>query len=85
MPRFIPPHLVGPVALLIVLLWFLLVHHFRRSSSMQKFVAEIIGDETPESTLLTFQAAKSRLTRYLKIDDLDPDQRLRIEHALEAS
>lgn len=82
MPRFIPPHLMAPVALLIVVVWFMLVHHFRRSSAMQRYIAETIGDDTPENALLAFELAKSRLTQHLKNGDLAPELRQQIELAL---
>lgn len=82
MPRFIPPHLMALVTLLIIVLWFLLVHQFRRSAAMQKWFALAIGDDTPENALLAFEAAKLRLTSHLQDGHLDRRLRHRIEVAL---
>lgn len=82
MPRFFPPHLMAPVVLLIILIWIILVHHFRRNVTIQKFVSETIGDNTPETALAAFEAAQTRLADHLHADDLDPQLRRRIELAL---
>ena len=82
MPRFIPPHLIVPVALLIFVVWIMLVHRFRKSFAMQQFVAEALGDNTPENALTAFEAAKRRLTDHLNNRDLDMQTRRRIELAL---
>lgn len=84
MPRFIPPHLMAPVALLIFLIWVMLVHHFRRNSTIQKFVSETIGENTPENALAAFEAARTRLANHLHAGDLEPEMRRRIELALGA-
>ena len=83
MPRFIPPHLLGPVVLLIILLWIMLVHHFRRNTTVHKFLAETIGDDTPEQALTAFQRARSRLARHLNQGELNSELRRRIEAALD--
>jgi hypothetical protein len=48
MPRFFPPHLMALVVVLIVVVWIMLVHHFRHNTTVQRFVAETFGDDTPE-------------------------------------
>ncbi|MES2789194.1 MAG: hypothetical protein V4719_06195 [Planctomycetota bacterium] len=82
MPRSIPPHLLALVLLLVFLLWVILVHHFRRNKTVQKFFAEAIGDDTPENALRTFEMAKLRLTKHLNRGDLDLRTRQQIELAL---
>jgi hypothetical protein len=82
MPRYIPPHLMALVVLLIVVLWFMLVHHFRRSVTMQKFIAEALGDNTPENALVAFEAARLRLREHLAAGNLEGHMRRRIEVAL---
>lgn len=82
MPRFFPPHLMAPVALLIVILWFMLVHRFRRSPALQQIVAETLGDNTPENALREFELAKLRLAEHLNHHDLDDETRRKIELAL---
>jgi hypothetical protein len=81
-PRSIPPHLLALVLLLVFLLWVILVHHFRRNTTVQKFFAEAIGDDTPENALRAFEVAKLRLTKHLNRGDLDLRTRERIELAL---
>ena len=71
--------------LLIVAIWMLLVRFFRRSLTLQTFVAEIMGDETPELALRNFYAAKSRLEHHLAGTHVDHLLRQRIETALEQS
>ena len=82
MLRLFPPHLQALVLLLVFVIWVMLLRYFRRSPAIQRFVAEIIGDETPENALLAFEAAKSRLTRHLHDGTLDDLTRRRIESAL---
>jgi hypothetical protein len=81
-PRFIPPHLMALVVLLIIVIWFMLVHRFRRSTMLQRFIAEVFGDDTPENALLAFDVAKQRLAEHLKNGDLDNETRRQIEMAL---
>ena len=81
--RAMPPHLMALVVLLIVVVWFMLVHQFRRSPGLQRFISEAIGEDTPEHALLAFNAAKSRLAKHLDGNQLDADMRQRIEAALE--
>lgn len=78
----IPPHLMAPVLLLVVILWIMLVHHFKRSPAVQRFVAETIGDDTPDDALAAYAAARLRLVRHLHRSDLNADTRRRIEDAL---
>ena len=85
MPRFFPPHLMALVTLFIVVIWFMLLRHFRQSATMQKFVAETLGDDTPESALRAFELAKQRLTKHLDDSNLETDMRRRIELALGVS
>lgn len=82
MTRFIPPHLMILGTLLIVVLWAMLVRHFRHSVATQRFVSEILGDDTPENALLAFDIARTRLVHHLKRNDLDLRTRQRIELAL---
>lgn len=79
----IPPHLMSLAALLLFILWFMLVHHFRRNSVMQTFVAETIGDNTAEKALHDFLVARSRLAAHLDNRELDIELRHKIEQALE--
>ena len=80
--RFLPPHLMVLVALFLVVIWFLFLHQFRRSASMQKFFAELLGDNTPENALMNFDHATQRLSDHLHDNDLDDRMRQRIETAL---
>ena len=82
MPRLLPPHLMALVAFLIVIVWLMLLHQFRSSAAMQRFIAEVFGDNTPEGALREFEAAKRRLAGHLEGEDLDPQMRGRIETAL---
>lgn len=81
-PRFIPPHLMALVVLLIVVLWFMFVHRIRRSTMLQRFISEAFGDDTPENALVAFDAAKQRMADHLKNRDLDLETRRQIEIAL---
>jgi predicted Na+-dependent transporter len=67
-PRFIPPHLMALVVLLIIVIWFMLVHRFRRSTMLQRFIAEVFGDDTPENALLAFDVAKQRMALGLPLN-----------------
>ena len=81
--RSMPPHLMALVGLLIVVVWFMLVHHFRRSPGLQRFISEAIGDDTPENALRAYHAARSRLARHLiNGNELDAETRHQIEEAL---
>ncbi len=80
--RFIPPHLMALVTLLIIVVWVMLVHQFRRSAALQKFVADTMGDDTPQNALTAYEAARSRLANQLNRSDLDGRTRQRIEIAL---
>ncbi len=82
MPRFIPPHLLALVVLLVIILWFMLVHHFRRNRAVHQFLAEAMGEDTPEHALSDFEAARSRLVQHLNESKLDRDMQRRIEAAL---
>lgn len=82
MGRFLPPHLMVLVALLLIIVWVMLLRQFRRSSLMQQFVAEAFGDETPVNALHSFEAARLRLVKHLQSDNLDDLTRQRIEMAL---
>ena len=84
MPRFIPPHLLIPLILLIFILWIMLVHHFRRNTTVHRFLSETIGEDTPEHALVDFELAKSRLAQHLQQSKLDSDLRRQIEVALGA-
>ncbi len=83
--RLMPPHLMALVVLLILMIWVMLVHHFRRSTTIQKFVSQALGDDTPESALLAYEVAKARLEDHLSTGDLDDAMRRRIELALGTS
>jgi len=80
--RSIPPHLLALVVLLIFILWVILVHHFRRNMTVHKFLAETMGEDTPEHALSEFELAKARLTQHLQQSKLDSELRRRIEVAL---
>lgn len=80
--RFLPPHLFVLVTLLAFVVWLMLVHQFRKSAVTQRLVAEVFGDDTPETALRTFEAAKHRLSEHLNNGDLDGKTRERIEVAL---
>lgn len=80
--RFIPPHLMALVTLLIIVVWVMLVHQFRRSAALQRFVADTMGDDTPQNALVAYEAARSRLANHLNKSDLDGRTRQRIEMAL---
>lgn len=82
MPRFIPPHLLALVVLLICILWIMLVHHFRRNTAVHQFLSEAMGEDTPQHALSDFEAARSRLARHLNQSKLDGELRRRIEMAL---
>ena len=82
MPRFFPPHLMVLVTLLIVVTWFMLLHYVRQSASLQRFIAEMLGENTPEACLRDFQQAKRRLAEYLSHDTLSDRVRQEIELAL---
>jgi hypothetical protein len=73
------------IALLLLVVWAMLLRHFRNSAAMQKFIAETFGDDTPERALRTFEIAKRRLADHLNDRDLDDQTRERIEAALAAS
>jgi hypothetical protein len=81
-PRFLPPHLMVLVALLLIVVWVILLHQFRRSAALQSFVAEVFGDETPATALRTFETARQRLESHLHSHELDHQMRQRIELAL---
>lgn len=85
MPRFVPPHLIGPVIIMLGLLWFVLVHRFRQSPGIQRFVAETIGDDTPEAALRAFITARSRLIEHLESEHLSPELRQEMEAVLESA
>jgi hypothetical protein len=70
------------VGLLLIVVWVMLLHQFRRSSAMQQFVADALGDDTPANALRNFEAAKLRLSNHLENDELDYQTRQRIELAL---
>jgi hypothetical protein len=80
--RFLPPHLMALVILLIAVVWFMLLHHFRHSVSLQRFVSELFGDNTPESALRNFEFARQRLSEHLSDNSLDQQIRQQIEFAL---
>lgn len=80
--RFVPPHLLLLVSLLIFVLWVMLVHRFRNSTGMQQFFSELFGDNTPENALRTYQLAKQRLANHLNDAGLDGQMRQKIESAL---
>jgi hypothetical protein len=80
--RFLPPHLIVLVALLVFLIWMMLVHQIRKSATVQRFLAEAFGDDTPESALRTFESAKRRLSKHLNNDNLNDETRHRIELAI---
>lgn len=80
--RFIPPHLMALITLLIIVLWVMLLRYFRRSPAIQQFLAELFGDRTPENALLAFELAKERLMNHLDDPKLDLQMRQRIEQAL---
>jgi hypothetical protein len=81
-PRSVPPHLLVLITLLIVVVWFMLLHHFRQSTSLQRYVAELFGENTPESALRNFLLAKQRLAEHLNHEALEPQARSDIELAL---
>jgi len=83
--RFIPPHLMALIILLIIVLWLMLLRFFRRSPAIQYFVSELFGDSTPENALLAFELAKERLANHLDNPSLDRQMRERIEQALRLS
>ena len=85
MIRFIPPHLMALLVLLIIVLWVMLLRFFRRSPAVQHFVSDLFGDSTPENALLTFELAKERLANHLDNPMLDRQMRERIEQALRPS
>lgn len=70
------------VVLLVAIIWFMLLHHFRQNASLQRFVAELFGDNTPENALLNFQSARQRLQEHLRDAALDLAMRQKIESAL---
>jgi hypothetical protein len=80
--RLLPPHLMALVAILILVLWVMLVNYFRRSPAIQRFVAETLGDNTPESSLRTFVVVKQRLADHLNDPHIDDQMRQKIELAL---
>ncbi len=82
MPRSIPPHLLVLIGLLIFVVWIMLLRVFRRSPPLQRFIAEILGDDSPENALIAFEVAKNRLAEHLKNEDLDAQIRQKIELAL---
>ncbi len=82
MPRFVPPHLLVLITLLVVVVWFMLLHHFRQSTTLQRFVAELLGDNTPESALRNFHQARQRLVEHLNHGELNSQTRADIELAL---
>lgn len=82
MLRFLPPHLMALIALLIAVIWFMLVHHFRQNASLQRFVADLFGDNTPESALRNFEFARQRLLDHLNDRSLDHAMRQAIEISL---
>lgn len=82
MLRSIPPHLILLISLLTIVIWVMLLHYFRRSDAVQKFVAQTLGDDTPENALLAFEIAKRRLADHLNDADLNRELRRRIESLL---
>ena len=70
------------VTLLIVVTWFMLLHYVRQSASLQRFIAEMLGENTREACLRDFQQAKRRLAEYLSHDTLSDRVRQEIELAL---
>ena len=82
MPRFIPPHLMFLITLLIFVIWFMLLHYFRRNDVLQRFVAELFGDNTPDSALRNYELARRRLAEHLHDPALDSRLRQQIELAL---
>ena len=82
MLRGIPPHLWALFVLLVMVVWVMLVHRIRQSSALHRFVAETFGDDTPESALAAFEAARQRLADHLNADRIEPALRRRIEVAL---
>ena len=82
MPRYLPPHLMVLAVLLLIVVWAVLLQQFRRSFAIQRFVAEVFGDETPANAMRNFETAKQRLANHLESDDLDRQMRQRIELAL---
>lgn len=82
MLRSIPPHLFVLVTLFVFVIWIMLVHRFRKSAAIQRFVAEALGDDTPQAALRAFEMAKRRLTVHLDSADLDPMTRQQMQLAI---
>jgi hypothetical protein len=78
----LPPHLMVLIGFLIVVIWLMLLRHFRRSPGMQRLVSEILGDDSAESALIAFESARRHLMDHLNDSHLDCDLRERIELAL---
>ena len=49
MPRFIPPHLLIPLILLIFILWIMLVHHFRRNTTVHRWILNSRNHVSPST------------------------------------
>ncbi len=78
----IPPHLQGVVILFLVVLFVMMLNRFRKSVRLQKFVAETIGEDTPETALVAFNKAKIHLQQHLADTDMPAEVRSEIEQAL---